>query len=189
MTPHKIIERASTDSMNQSRHIEIVVQKYNSQEIANNRLRVKALIEVVRCLAFQGYAFRAHDESSSSINHGNFLKLLKLLALKNKQIRELVLDKAPKNACYTSPDIQKKILQVLATRVKNEIRKEIGDTKFYIIVDKARDELKKEQMTIVLRLVDQDGILRERFLGVVHVLDTTTLTSKKSIDFVLSNHN
>ena len=52
MTPHKIVERASTDLMNQSQHIERVVKKYNSQEIANNRLRVKATIEVVRWLAF-----------------------------------------------------------------------------------------------------------------------------------------
>ena len=100
-----------------------------------------------------------------------------------------MLDKAPKNACYTSPDIQKEILQVFATRVKNEIHKEIGDAKFCIIVDEARDESKKEQMSIVLRFVDQDGILRERFFGLVHVSDTATLTLKKSIYFLLSNHN
>ena len=189
MTPHKIAERASTDLMNQSQHIERVVEKYNSQEIANNRLRVKATIEVVRWLAFQGCAFRGHDESSSSINRGNFLELLELLASNNEKVGELVLDKAPKNACYTSPDIQKEILQVFATRVKNEIRKEIGDAKFCIIVDEARDESKKEQMSIVLRFVDQDGILRERFFGLVHVSDTAALTLKKSIYFVLSNHN
>ena len=179
MTPHKIAERASTDLMNQYQHIERVVEKYNFQEIANNRLRVKATIEVVRWLTFQGCAFRGHDESSSSINRGNFLELLELLASNNEKVGELVLDKAPKNACYTSPDIQKEILQVFATRVKNEIRKEIGDAKFCIIVDEARDESKKEQMSIVLRFVDQDGILRERFFGLVHILDTAALTLKK----------
>ena len=92
MTPHKIAERASTDLMNQSQHIERVVEKYNSQEIANNRLRVKATIEVVRWLAFQGCAFRGHDESSSSINRGNFLELLELLASNNEKVGELVLD-------------------------------------------------------------------------------------------------
>ena len=101
------------------------------------------------------------------------------MASNNEKVGELVLDKAPKNACYTSPDIQKEILQVFATRVKNEIRKEIGDAKFCIIVDEARDESKKEQMSIVLRFVDQDGILRERFFGLVHVSDTAALTLKK----------
>ncbi|KAK2636220.1 hypothetical protein Ddye_031012 [Dipteronia dyeriana] len=132
---------------------------------------------------------KGHDESSSSINHGNFLELLELLASNNEKVGELLLDKASKKACYISPDIQKEILQVFATRVKNEIRKEIGDAKFCIIVDEARDESKKEQMAIVLRFVDQDGILRERFFGVVHVSDTAALTLKKSIYFVLSNYN
>ncbi|KAK2633924.1 hypothetical protein Ddye_028716 [Dipteronia dyeriana] len=134
-------------------------------------------------------AFRGPDESSYSINHGNFLELLELLVSSNEKVRELVLDNAPKNACYISPDIQKEILQLFATRVKSEIHKEIGDVKFCIIVDKAHDESKKEQMAIVLRFVDQDGIRGERFFGVVHVSDTAVLTFKKSIYFVLSNHN
>ena len=50
-------------------------------------------------------------------------------------------------------------------------------------------ESKKEQIAIFLRFVDQDGILRERFFGVVHVSGTTALTLRKSIYFVLSNHN
>ncbi|KAK2655114.1 hypothetical protein Ddye_008166 [Dipteronia dyeriana] len=61
--------------------------------------------------------------------------------------------------------------------------------KFCIIVDEARDESKKEQMAIFFRFIDQDGILREQFFGVVHVSYTTASTLKKSIDFVLSNHN
>ncbi|KAK3184809.1 hypothetical protein Dsin_032095 [Dipteronia sinensis] len=98
--------------------------------------------------------FLCHDESSSSINRGNFLALLELLALNNEKIGELVLDKIPKNAYYISQDIQKEILQVFAIRVKNEILKEIRDAKFCIIVDEARVESKKEQMAIVLRFVD-----------------------------------
>ncbi|KAK2654126.1 hypothetical protein Ddye_013982 [Dipteronia dyeriana] len=111
MTPHKIVERSSTDLMNRSPHIERVVEK--------------------------------------------------IIASNNEKVEELVLDNAPKNACYTSPDIQKEILQVFATRVKIEIRKEIGDAKFCKIIDEAHDESKNEQMAIVLRFVDQDGILRE----------------------------
>ncbi|XP_019173025.1 PREDICTED: uncharacterized protein LOC109168456 [Ipomoea nil] len=92
-----------------------------------------------------------------------------------------VLDKAPRNATYTSPTIQKQILQVLATKVKSAIREEIGDAKFCIIVDEARDESKREQMSIVLRLfVDRDGFIQERFFGVVHVKDTIASTLKEA---------
>lgn len=73
----------------------------------------------------------------------------------NEKIAKVVLDKAPKNATYTSPKIQKEILYVIATKVKKVIREEIGDAKFSIIVDEARDESKREQMTIILRFVNK----------------------------------
>ena len=41
--------------------------------------------------------------------------------------------------------------------MKKAIRKEIGDAKFCISVDEARDESMKEQITVVLRYVDIDG--------------------------------
>ncbi|GMI90128.1 hypothetical protein like AT1G19260 [Hibiscus trionum] len=43
-------------------------------------------------------------------------------------------------------------------------------------------------MAIVLRFVDGDGIVRERFLQLVHVKDTTSKTLKEDISTVLSNH-
>lgn len=72
-------------------------------------------------------------------------------------------------------------------KVRKTIRKEIGDAKFCIIVE-ARDKSKKEQMAIVLRFVDKDGIVRERFFGLVHVSETSAQTLRKEIYFVLSNH-
>ncbi|XP_030968516.1 uncharacterized protein LOC115989013 [Quercus lobata] len=80
--------------------------------------------------------------------------------------------KAPKNVTYTSLQIQKEILHVISTKVKKVIREEIGDAKFCILVDKARDESMKEQMAVVLRYVDTNGFMRERFFGIVHVIDT-----------------
>ena len=69
--------------------------------------------------------------------------------------------------------------------VRNKIREELGDSKVCIIVDEACDESKKEQMAIVLRFVDQDGFVRERFFNLVHVKDTTSLTLKLEIANVL----
>ncbi|XP_062151972.1 uncharacterized protein LOC133860366 [Alnus glutinosa] len=98
----------------------------------------------------------------------------------------VVLTNAPRNAKYTSPQIQKEILHIFTTKVRDVIRKEIGDAKFCIIVDEARDESKREQMSIILRFVDKDGFIRERFFHIVHVKDTTTLTLKKKICDVIS---
>jgi hypothetical protein len=74
-------------------------------------------------------------------------------------------------------------------KVMNAIREKIGDAKFCIIVDEARDESVREQMAVVLRFVDKDGFVRERFFGVVHVSDTVALTLKKEIYSLLSRYN
>ena len=73
--------------------------------------------------------------------------------------------------------------------MKKAIREEIGDAKFCLIVDEDRDESMKEQMAIVIRFVDKDGFVRERFFGVVHVLDTMALTQKDEIYSILSHHS
>ncbi|XP_019179276.1 PREDICTED: zinc finger MYM-type protein 1-like [Ipomoea nil] len=187
-SPHRNAEKACADLMNQQSHIAQHIEKFTSQEIAENRLRLRTSIEATRWHAFQGCSFRGHDESITSTNRGNFLELLSFIASFNDEVTK-VLDKAPRNASYTSPTIQKQILQVLATKVKSAIREEIGDAKFCIIVDEARDESKKEQMSIVLRFVDRDDFIQEHFFGVVHVKDTSASTLKEDIFSILSRHN
>ena len=80
-------------------------------------------------------------------------------------------------------------MHILASNVRNTIREEIEDAKFCILVDEARDESKREQMTIILRFVDKEGFIKERFFYVVHVRDTTALTLKNEICAVLSYYN
>ena len=99
-----------------------------------------------------------------------------------------IIEKAPKNATYTSPRIQKEILHVFSAKVKKAIREEIGDAKFCIMVDEARDESMKEQMAVVFRYVDAEGFVKERFFGLIHVVDTAALTLKKGIYSLLSQY-
>ena len=90
---------------------------------------------------------------------------------------------------YTSSNIQKELLNILANKVRNKIREEVGDAKFCILVDEALDESNKEQMAIILRYVDCKGFVRERFFQVVGVDDTNASTLKKEICNVLSHYN
>ena len=85
-TFHKDAERSCGGLMNQPQHIQKVFDKFTSEQIANNRLRLKASIDTVRWLAFQACAFRGHDESQSSINRGKFLEMLKLLCSYNEKV-------------------------------------------------------------------------------------------------------
>ncbi|PWA70461.1 zinc finger MYM-type protein 1 [Artemisia annua] len=116
------------------------MQRETKDQIEKNRLRVKTSIDIVRFLSFQGIAFRGHDERVDSRNRGNFLELLKYTASYNKEVENCVGEKAPKNAKYTSPDIQKEILALIAEKVRKKIVQDIGDSKFCIIVDESSDE-------------------------------------------------
>jgi hypothetical protein len=49
-------------------------------------IRLSTSINATRFLLHQGLAFRGHDESETSINRGNFLELIKLLAEQNEKI-------------------------------------------------------------------------------------------------------
>jgi hypothetical protein len=73
--------------------------------------------------------------------------------------------------------------------VQHKVREEIGSSKFCIMVDEARDESKKEQMAIVLRFVNKEGHIKERFLDLIHVSDTLALTLKDAICSVMSDNN
>ncbi|KAK2651917.1 hypothetical protein Ddye_011773 [Dipteronia dyeriana] len=121
------------------------------QETLQNRLQLKTSLEAVKWLAMQGCAFRGHDESINSTNRGNFIEMIKLQAKVNQEIVGIVLENSPQNAKYTSPRIQKELLNILANRVRAKIREEIRDAKFCILVDEVVDESNKEQMTIILR--------------------------------------
>jgi hypothetical protein len=83
----------------------------STEQIQNNRLHVKTSIDVVWWLAFQGCAFRGHDETPDSKNWGNFLEMIKILASYNEKVATVVLENAPKSAKYTSHRIQKEILR------------------------------------------------------------------------------
>nr|XP_023873541.1 zinc finger MYM-type protein 1-like [Quercus suber] len=188
-SPHKIAMKCCEDLKNHSRHIDKLIEKQTSKELENNRLRLKTSVECARWLAFQACAFRGHYKSLDSKNRGNFIELIKFTSTFNDKVASVVSENAPRNAKYTSPTIQKEILHILASNVRNAIREEIGDAKFCILVDEARDESKREKMAIILRFVDKEGFIKERFFHVMHVRDTTALTLKNEICVVLSHYN
>jgi len=52
---------------------------------------------------------------------GNFLEMVKLLASYNKEVKDVVLEQAPRNAKYTSPDVQTEILSIIARKLQKSI--------------------------------------------------------------------
>ena len=100
----------------------------------------------------------------------------------------MALKNAPDNQKQTSLDIQKNIVCVAATETRNAIVNDLGDEYFNILVDKSQDVSTKKQMTVVLRYIDKHGHVIERFLGILHVNDTSATTLKATIDALFATH-
>ncbi|XP_022869798.1 zinc finger MYM-type protein 1-like [Olea europaea var. sylvestris] len=175
--------------MNQEQHIQSVFYKQSEQARNAYITRLNASIDCVRVLLRQGHSFRGHDESEDFLNPGNFLVQYQFLAAHNEVIDAVTLGNAPHNCKLTSPDVQKDIVNACAIETINVIIKDVGDSLFSILVYESCDVSMKEQMSIVLRFVDNSGRVNERFIGIEHVTSTTALSLKAAIDKVFSRYN
>ncbi|KAL9686536.1 hypothetical protein QQ045_023997 [Rhodiola kirilowii] len=139
------------------------------------RTRLTAVVVVIRLQLQQGLAFRGHNESKDSLNKGNFLEILDWNSSRNLVIGKVMNTNAPGNNKLICHSIQKDIIEACGIETTKAIISDIGDKFFSLLVDEARDCSIKDQMAIVLRYVNDHGIVNERFIGLVHVVDTTSL--------------
>jgi hypothetical protein len=119
--------------------------------------RLTIMLGVVRFLLLQALAFRGHDESTNSNNKGNFLEMVQWYKTKDPTAAKL-LDCAPGNNLLTSTEIQKHLCKACGEETTKAIVQDIGDKKFAVLVDEARDASIKEQMAVALRFVCRELI-------------------------------
>lgn len=85
--------------------------------------------------------------------------------------------------------IQKDIVDACAKETIKAIIEDLDGDFFGILVDESKDISHKEQTELVLRYVNKKGEVVERFVGIVHVNDTSAQSLKKEIDSFLSYHS
>ena len=149
------------------------------RQVAENRLYIKCLGEVLLLTAIQDIAERRHCEEKGSHNRGNFLETLHLLARYNPVIASKLTD-LPGNAKYYSPQLQNEMIETLADMVRQKIIKEVKTSgEFAIMVDETKDICKSEQMSLVVRYFYK-GEIKESFLQFESAqnLDAASLSAK-----------
>ncbi|XP_009615395.2 uncharacterized protein [Nicotiana tomentosiformis] len=176
------------DLSNHHQSIQVVFDKHSEKLKSEYRMRLEASIDVARLLLLYGLPFRGHDESESSTNQGLFLGFLRWHGDKHPDVGKVKLENAPQNNTLTCPMIQKDIINACAKETLKDIIGDLNGDYFGILVDESKDISHKEQMALVLRYVDKNGEVVERFVGLVHVSDTSTCSFKEAIYSLLSDH-
>ncbi|XP_039123284.1 zinc finger MYM-type protein 1-like [Dioscorea cayenensis subsp. rotundata] len=179
---HNNARRHYEDLKNQRQSVLHIFYSHSREMEIAYRARVTAVLRVVRFLLLQGHAFRRHDESFSSTNSGNFLEMLNWYGTEVESVGRVINENAPENNQMTSLQIQKELVRACAEEATRVIIDEIGDNHFSILLDESRDKSIKEQMAVIVRFVNKQGQVIERFLDVEHVVDTSTPSLKTTLD-------
>ncbi|XP_043808342.1 zinc finger MYM-type protein 1-like [Manihot esculenta] len=153
------------------------------------RTRLSTVVSVARILLEEGLPFRGHDESAESLHRGNFLEHISWVCKREENVNKVMGKNALGNNQLTSPTIQRDIIECCAMETRKIILNELGEKKFTLLVDEARDCSVKEQMSLVLRFVNDKGMVLERFLGLVHVNETSAKVLKNAIDTFFAKHD
>lgn len=150
------------------------------EQIKKNRHYLIAVIQSLMYCATQEIALHGHWETPTASNQGNFLELVKLLAMYDPIINDR-LTSGPQNALYTSHTIQNQLLHILGEKLRNGICHQVQSAGvFSILADETKDFSKQEQMCFVVRYVDMaQGEIHEHFLTYVEAksLDAASLST------------
>ena len=157
--------------------IEIMMDTNLRKEVADNRKKLKPIVDAVTFCGRLGLPLRGHRDDSkyhpevggfSTENVGNFVEALNFRVRGGDEVLHEHLTSCGKNQSYISKTSQNKIIRCSGEVIRDQLINEIKESKFYsIIADEAKDSSHKEQMSLVLRFVDTDHNIREEFIAFI----------------------
>ncbi|CAB4010742.1 Zinc finger MYM-type 1 [Paramuricea clavata] len=131
-----------------------------------------AVFNVSRYLCANSLPFRGTNESDIDAADGLFLRAFSQLLFPLEEKWKKIQKNIPKNAKYTSPDIQNEVIEVLASLVKNKIAEDVRRAElFTIMADGTTDKNRKEIQGLVCRYLSNKGKVEEHCLNVKGIDD------------------
>ena len=157
--------------------------------LEQNRYYVKSIAEIIQFIAVNELALRGEYNLDEHIEESLFIRLFQYTLKKDKELADCYL-KIPKNACYTSPEIQNEVIDILTEIVRENICSDIksGDVKYFTLLeDGTKDKNQRENISIGIRYV-KNGEVRESLLAITTTvkLDAATFT-EKTLDILDAN--
>ncbi|CAG9832781.1 unnamed protein product [Diabrotica balteata] len=136
-------------------------------------VKIDTFVDAVCFLWFLELGFRGHDETSTSANRGNYMDLISLISKYDPCFKTDLEQSSVFQG--TSKRIKNDLIFAIWTVVSNKIIDEIKQTRFNaIIVDETTDVTNFSQLSAIVRFVNKDGIVQERFLGFINVSEDRT---------------
>ncbi|KAH7663320.1 Ribonuclease H-like protein [Dioscorea alata] len=159
---HNNARRHCEDFKNQRQSVSHIFSSHSREMEIAYRARVAAVLRVIRFLLLQ--------------------EMLNWYGTEVESVGLVIKENALENNQMTSPQIQKELVRACVEETTRAIIDEIGDNHFSILLDESRDKSIKEQMVVIVRFVNKQGQVIERFLVVEHVVDTSALSLKTALD-------
>ena len=164
--------------LHKNRHIDVLLNKELRNELieaerkkAYNNTVIEILVDVARTLCRQGLAFRGDNDEN-----GNFHQIVELMARHNVVLKEWLenSDMRSYHVTYLSAESQNEFISLLGMDIRQKIIEEIKKAPFYsLMADTTPDSSRKDQMSIIIRYVDESGIFQERLLRMMSVENKT----------------
>ncbi|XP_063732765.1 zinc finger MYM-type protein 1-like isoform X2 [Eleginops maclovinus] len=186
---HDLQRRLQTSTLIDQRQMELM-----QLEVEHWKGVIRRVIAIVSHLAERNQALRGTTSTVYDRHNGNFLAQVELLAqfdpVMNEHIRRIQCKETKVH--YLSGVIQNEIIQLVGDKILQEIARRVHKAKYFsVIMDCTPDISHKEQLSVVLRIVNCETpvSIAEHFLGFVHVEDTTGKGLSEILLDQLEKHN
>lgn len=162
-----------------------VVQKISTaqeKQMMQHRVALRKIFSTVKVLAQQGLPFRGGDNDENS----NFIRILKARAEDVPQLESWLGRSGHK---WLHHNTQNEILELMASSVISENLKEIKEAEFFsILLDETSDISRTEQVSVCIRVVSQDLVSKEYFLGFFSTSSTKAEVLFELVKSVFENY-
>ena len=176
-------------------------QRIIKNEVERWKEVFRRIVLMIEFLASQNLALRGNTDKLYSRDNGNFLKLTEFIGKFDLVMAEHLrrITSRETYVHYLGKRIQNEIIELLGSKIKEQILKEVQEWTYYsIILDCTPDVSHTEQLSLVIRYVScksgKEPRIHEHFLGFIPIdcsigeaLTDTLLTQLEEMKLLLRN--